>query len=44
MSFIDVPGHALFIRNMLAGTGGIDAVTRLARHSKNTVCIESTLE
>ncbi len=26
ISFIDVPGHALFIRNMLAGTGGIDAV------------------
>ncbi len=25
-SFVDVPGHALFIRNMLAGTGGIDAV------------------
>src|SRR5271170_2893843 len=26
ISFIDVPGHAHFIRNMLAGTGGIDAV------------------
>ena len=26
ISFIDVPGHALFVRNMLAGTGGIDAV------------------
>ncbi len=26
LSFIDVPGHALFVRNMLAGTGGIDAV------------------
>jgi selenocysteine-specific elongation factor len=26
ISFIDVPGHANFIRNMLAGTGGIDAV------------------
>ncbi|HYK37863.1 selenocysteine-specific translation elongation factor [Alloacidobacterium sp.] len=26
VSFIDVPGHALFVRNMLAGTGGIDAV------------------
>jgi selenocysteine-specific elongation factor len=26
VSFIDVPGHALFVRNMLAGAGGIDAV------------------
>ena len=26
MSFVDVPGHANFIRNMLAGIGGIDAV------------------
>jgi selenocysteine-specific elongation factor len=26
ISFVDVPGHKLFIRNMLAGTGGIDAV------------------
>jgi selenocysteine-specific elongation factor len=26
ISFVDVPGHADFIRNMLAGTGGIDAV------------------
>ena len=26
ISFIDVPGHARFVRNMLAGTGGIDAV------------------
>jgi selenocysteine-specific elongation factor len=26
ISFVDVPGHAAFIRNMLAGTGGIDAV------------------
>jgi len=26
MSFVDVPGHALFVRNMLAGAGGIDAV------------------
>lgn len=26
LSFIDVPGHALFVRNMLAGAGGIDAV------------------
>jgi selenocysteine-specific elongation factor len=26
ISFVDVPGHALFIRNMLAGTGCIDAV------------------
>ena len=25
-SFIDVPGHKLFVRNMLAGTGCIDAV------------------
>ena len=25
-SFIDVPGHARFVRNMLAGAGGIDAV------------------
>jgi selenocysteine-specific elongation factor len=26
LSLIDVPGHARFVRNMLAGTGGIDAV------------------
>ncbi|AXC14056.1 Selenocysteine-specific translation elongation factor [Acidisarcina polymorpha] len=26
ISFVDVPGHALFIRNMLAGAGGVDAV------------------
>jgi len=26
LSFIDVPGHKLFVRNMLAGTGCIDAV------------------
>jgi selenocysteine-specific elongation factor len=26
LSFVDVPGHARFVRNMLAGTGGIDAV------------------
>src|SRR5580692_3253857 len=26
MSFVDVPGHKLFIRNMLAGAGCIDAV------------------
>jgi selenocysteine-specific elongation factor len=26
MSFIDVPGHARFVRNMLAGAGSIDAV------------------
>jgi selenocysteine-specific elongation factor len=26
ISFVDVPGHERFVRNMLAGTGGIDAV------------------
>lgn len=26
VSFVDVPGHHAFIRNMLAGAGGIDAV------------------
>ncbi len=26
IGFIDVPGHAQFVRNMLAGAGGIDAV------------------
>jgi selenocysteine-specific elongation factor len=26
VSFIDVPGHARFVRNMLAGAGGIDSV------------------
>jgi selenocysteine-specific elongation factor len=26
MSFVDVPGHNLFIRNMLAGAGGIDCL------------------
>lgn len=29
ISFIDVPGHARFVRNMLAGAGGIDAVLLL---------------
>ena len=26
VSFIDFPGHARFVRNMLAGTGGVDAI------------------
>src|SRR5471030_3152457 len=26
ISFVDVPGHSLFIRNMLAGTGCVPAV------------------
>ena len=26
LSFVDVPGHEKFVRNMLAGAGGIDAV------------------
>src|SRR3954454_16409578 len=26
IGFVDVPGHEKFIRNMLAGTGGIDLV------------------
>src|SRR5438105_10136884 len=26
VSFVDVPGHERFVRNMLAGAGGIDAV------------------
>src|SRR5947209_20556740 len=26
VSFIDVPGHEKFVRNMLAGVGGIDIV------------------
>jgi len=26
VSFVDVPGHEKFIKNMLAGVGGIDAV------------------
>src|SRR5580658_6797011 len=26
LSFIDVPGHERFVKNMLAGVGGIDAV------------------
>ena len=26
MSFVDVPGHNLFVRNMLAGAGGIDCL------------------
>ena len=26
LSFVDVPGHERFVRNMLAGVGGIDAV------------------
>jgi selenocysteine-specific elongation factor len=26
LSFVDVPGHSAFIRNMLAGVGGIDIV------------------
>ena len=26
IGFVDVPGHERFIKNMLAGVGGIDAV------------------
>ncbi len=26
LSFVDVPGHKAFIRNMLAGSGGVDCV------------------
>src|SRR5258708_9650996 len=26
LSFVDVPGHERFVKNMLAGAGGIDAV------------------
>jgi selenocysteine-specific elongation factor len=26
VAFVDVPGHERFVRNMLAGAGGIDAV------------------
>src|SRR6201993_3364300 len=26
ISFVDVPGHNLFVRNMIAGTGCVDAV------------------
>src|SRR5512135_3442647 len=26
VAFVDVPGHERFVRNMLAGVGGIDAV------------------
>src|SRR3974377_2305617 len=26
VSFVDVPGHERFVKNMLAGAGGIDAV------------------
>src|SRR3954451_20251964 len=26
MAFVDVPGHERFVKNMLAGVGGIDAV------------------
>lgn len=26
LSFVDVPGHRLFIRNMLAGSGGVDCI------------------
>jgi len=26
LSFVDVPGHKLFIRNMLAGSGGVDCI------------------
>ena len=26
ISFVDVPGHERFIKNMLAGAGGIEAV------------------
>jgi len=28
VSIVDVPGHEAFIKNMLAGIGGIDAATR----------------
>src|SRR5450755_4698953 len=26
IAFVDVPGHERFVRNMLAGAGGVDAV------------------
>ena len=30
MSFVDVPGHERFVRNMLAGAAGIDAMLVVA--------------
>ena len=35
MAFVDVPGHERFVKNMLAGVGGIDAVA--ARHRRRRV-------
>ena len=32
--FVDVPGHEKFVRNMLAGVGGIDLVVLVNRSSR----------
>lgn len=33
LSFVDVPGHERFVRTMLAGVGGIDAVLLVVAES-----------
>src|SRR5688572_6683083 len=33
VSVVDVPGHERFIKNMLAGVGGIDAALQIGRAS-----------
>ena len=32
IGIVDVPGHERFVRNMIAGAGGIDAVIMVVRH------------
>src|SRR5438034_5114151 len=31
LAFVDVPGHERFVKNMLAGVGGLDAVVLVLR-------------
>lgn len=37
LSFVDVPGHERFVRNMLAGAGGIDAVLLVVAASESVM-------
>ena len=34
ISFVDVPGHVRFLRNMLAGVGGVDACMFVDRRDR----------
>src|SRR3954466_908439 len=37
VAFVDVPGHEKFVRNMLAGAGGIDAVVLVVAASESVM-------